>query len=94
MAVAPVRLLVLTGCRLNEIVKLHWEHVDLASAALCLPDSKRGAKVVYLGQAAVDVLAKIERQPFNPHVIAGTLPVKPLKDRQPFWQRVRSRAGL
>lgn len=29
-AIAAVRLLLLTGCRLNEIVKLQWEHVDLA----------------------------------------------------------------
>ena len=93
-AIAAVRLLVLTGCRLNEIVKLRWEHVDLPQAALRLPDSKTGAKVVHLGRAAVDVLASIEPQPGNPHVIAGTLPGKPLSDLQPFWQRVRARAGL
>ena len=27
-AIAAVRLLMLTGCRLSEIQKLHWEHVD------------------------------------------------------------------
>jgi integrase len=93
-ALAAVRLLLLTGCRLNEIMKLRWEHVDLAAAALRLPDSKTGAKVVHLGQAAVDVLAGIERQPFNPYVIAGTLTGKPLSDLQGFWQRLRTRAGL
>ena len=45
-------------------------------AVLQLPDSKTGAKVVHLGQAAVDVLASIEPQPGNPHVIAGTLPAQ------------------
>ena len=40
------------------------------------------------------MLGAVERQPFNPHVIAGTLPGKPLSDLQPFWRRVRSRAGL
>ena len=45
-------------------------------------------------RAAVDVLARIEPQPGNPHVIVGTLPGKPLSDLQPFWQRVRARAGL
>ena len=29
LAVAAVRLLMLTGCRLSEIQKLRWEHVDL-----------------------------------------------------------------
>jgi integrase len=93
-AIAAVRLLVLTGCRLNEIMKLRWEHVDLAESVLRLPDSKTGAKVVHLGQAAVDVLRQVERQPFNPFVIAGTCAGKPLADLQPFWQRLRSRAGL
>jgi integrase len=93
-AVAAIRLLLLTGCRLNEIMKLRWDHVDLAHAVLRLPDSKSGAKTVQIGQAAVGVLAAMERQPFNPHVIAGTQAGKPLSDLQPFWQRVRARAGL
>jgi integrase len=36
----------------------------------------------------------MERSPFNPRVIQGTQPGKPLADLQPFWQRVRARAGL
>ena len=43
-AIAAVRLLILTGCRLNEIMTLKWEHVDLDAAVLNLPDSKTGAK--------------------------------------------------
>jgi integrase len=93
-AIAAVKLLVLTGCRLNEIVKLKWENVDIEAGALRLPDSKSGAKVVHLGNAAVAVLREIERMPFNPHVIAGTRPGQPLSDLQPFWQRARARAGL
>lgn len=45
-AINAVRLLVLTGCRLNEIMKLRWEHVDLEAGLLRLPDSKTGAKSV------------------------------------------------
>jgi integrase len=93
-AVTAVRLLLLTGCRLNEIMKLRWADVDLAHAMLRLPDSKSGAKTVQLGRAAVNVLFSIKRPPFNPHVITGTQPGKPLSDLQPFWQRVRARAGL
>ena len=93
-AIAAVRLLMLTGCRLGEIMNLKWEYVDLAGRALRLPDSKTGAKVVHLGQAAIDVLAKIAKAPRNPWVIVGTLPGARLSDLQPFWQRVRARAGL
>jgi integrase len=93
-AIAAVRLLLLTGCRLNEIMKLRWEHVDVGGGLLRLPDSKTGAKAVQLGEAAIEVLRKMERSPFNPRVIQGTQPGKPLADLQPFWQRVRARAGL
>lgn len=93
-AIAATRLLILTGCRLNEIMTLQWEHVDLPGKALRLPDSKTGAKVVHLGQPAIDVLEKIARVETNPWVIVGTLPGARLTDLQPFWQRVRARAGL
>ncbi len=93
-AVAAIRLLLFTGCRLNEILTLKWKHVDLASPALRLPDSKTGAKVVHIGQAAVSVLRQIERLEDNPWVIVGRNPGAHLTDLQPFWQRVRGRAGL
>jgi integrase len=93
-AIAAVRLLILTGCRLGEIMTLKWEYVDFAGKTLRLPDSKTGAKVVHLGQPAIGVLKKIERVEKNPWVIVGTKPGARLNDLQPFWQRVRARAGL
>lgn len=93
-AIAAVRLLILTGCRLNEIMTLQWEHVDIPAKALRLPDSKTGAKVVHLGQPVIELLEKILRVEKNPWVIVGTKPGARLTDLQPFWQRVRARAGL
>jgi integrase len=93
-SIAAIRLLMLTGCRLGEIMNLKWEHVDIPAKALRLPDSKTGAKVVHLGRPAIDVLERIERVEDNPWVIVGTLPGGRLSDLQPFWQRVRARAGL
>ena len=93
-AIAAARLLILTGCRLGEIMMLQWEHVDLVSRALRLPDSKTGAKVVHLGQPAIDVLTGIKKVDKNPWVIVGTLPGARLTDLQPFWQRVRARSVL
>ena len=40
--VAAIRLLMLTGCRLSEIQKLRWEHVDLEAGELKLRDRKTG----------------------------------------------------
>jgi len=93
-AINAIRLLLFTGCRLNEIMKLKWEWVDLDNAALHLPDSKTGAKTVHLGQAAVNIMRNIEKLLGNPYVITGRKPGQRLTDLQPFWQRVRARAGL
>lgn len=93
-AIDAVRLLLFTGCRLNEIMRLRWENVDLPNHALRLPDSKTGAKTVHLGAAAVGVLEAVTNVPGNPHVIVGRNPGAHLTDLQPFWRRVRGRAGL
>ena len=59
-SLAAIRLLLLTGCRKNEILSLRWEHVDFEHGALRLPDSKTGAKVVPLGAPALAVLAGLK----------------------------------
>jgi integrase len=93
-AIAAVMLLILTGCRLNEIMTLKWEYVDLDAGVLNLPDSKTGAKTVYLGKPAIETLRQLPRLPGNPWVIYGVKPGGRLIDLQPFWQRLRARAGL
>ncbi len=93
-AILAARMLILTGCRLNEIMSLKWAYVDLDIPALRLPDSKTGAKVVHVGQPVVELLRITQRTDGNPWVISGTLEGKPLSDLQPFWQRVRARAGV
>ena len=93
-AIAAVRLLMLTGCRLSEIQKLRWQHVDLGAGELRLPDTKTGAKVVYLGDPAIAVLERIDRRDGNPWVIAGRKPESHLTDLQHPWRRIRARAEL
>jgi integrase len=93
-AILAARLLILTGCRLNEIMSLKWSCDDLDVPALRLPESKTGAKVVHVGRPVVDLLRDARRIDSNPWVTTGTLPGKPLSDLQPFWQRVRARAGV
>ena len=45
-----------------------------ANDCLRLPDSKTGAKIVQIGQAAIDVLNTIAKIDDNPYVIVGTNP--------------------
>lgn len=82
-AILSARLLILTGCRLNEIMTLKWAHMDLAERVLRLRDSNSGAKV-HLGQPAVDLLRDVQRLGGNLWVITGTLLGKRLSDLQPF----------
>ncbi|CAL4869982.1 Tyrosine recombinase XerC (plasmid) [Asticcacaulis sp. MM231] len=93
-AINAIRLLMLTGCRLNEIMTLRWDDVYLADYELRLPDSKTGAKTVHIGQSVVDILVKIERINSNPYVITGKNERRPLTDLQHPWRRIRAAAGL
>jgi integrase len=93
-AIAAIRLLVFTGCRLNEIMTLKWSYVDFEARCLRLPDTKTGARVVHLGAPALEVLSRIERQSDNPWVICGWKPRARRTDLQPPWQRFRKRATV
>jgi integrase len=66
-----IELLLLTGCRPQEIATLQWAHVDLTGAALNLPDSKTGEKVVHLPGPAVQILKRWPRWAHSPYVFPG-----------------------
>ncbi len=93
-AVAAVRLLALTGARLNEVLTLRWEWVDFDSGTIRLPDSKTGAKTIYLNPPALQVLNDVPRLENNPHVICGDKPGAHLVNLQKPWRRIRKEAGL
>ena len=92
--VAAIRLLAFTGCRLSEILTLRWEHVEIEAACLRLPESKTGAKIVYLSAPALEVLASIKPIEDNPYVIVGRRPGSHLIDLQRPWRRIRRKARL
>ncbi len=56
--VAIVRMLIFTGARLGEVRDLRWDWVK--PPRLMLPDSKTGAKTIWLNSQA---LAVLEAQP-------------------------------
>ena len=91
---AALRLLMLTGCRRNEILTLRWEDVRLEAQELRLRDSKTGPRAVSLSPEAARVLAGIDKVPGNPWVIPGANPGQRLSSLFGPWRRVRARAGL
>jgi integrase len=92
--IAAIRLLLFTGCRVGEILSLQWSHMDIDRRLLLLPDSKTGAKPVYLSESAMQVLCALERVPSNPYVLPGTQPGKPLLSLRTPWERLCSMARI
>lgn len=91
---AAVRLLLLTGARLSEVLTLKWQYVDLQRGLLLLPDSKTGQKPVFLNDEAKAVLGTLPRLPDNAYVICGTSPGAHLVNLQKPWRRIRGAADL
>ncbi|ODT06987.1 MAG: hypothetical protein ABS58_09275 [Mesorhizobium sp. SCN 65-20] len=91
-----VRLIMLTGCRLREILHLRWSEVDAERGLLFLPDSKTGRKTVVLSTAAVEVLTALPH--IGVYVIAGESAglqdEKPRADLKRPWAQITNRAGL
>ena len=93
-ATGAVRLLLFTGCRLNEIHKLRWNDVDIERGLLTLQDSKTGARPVWLNAAALAVLEELSRIRMGDYVVAGDRPDMPRADLSRPWRQVVKHAGL
>lgn len=76
-------LLIYTGARRSEIAAARWDWLD--GQALRLPDSKTGARTVYLPKAAMDILDTLPRT-------NGTITGIANPDR--IWNRAREAAGI
>lgn len=92
--VFAIRLLVLTGARLSEILTLRWDDIDLGKQMIWLKDSKTGPKPIYLSEQAVAVLRSIPRSDDNPHVIVGRKKGSSLVNLEKPWRRIRDAAGI
>jgi integrase len=93
-AAAAIRLLILTGARLREVLHARWEHVDFERSIIHLPDSKTGAKPIYLSAAALDILRELPRVDGNPHVIPGEKDGAPRADLKKPWSAVTKAASI
>jgi integrase len=89
---AALRLLLVTGCRLREVLYPRWEHVDFERGCLFLPNSKSGRKTVVLNAPSLSVLNSLER--VGPYVVPGDDPEQPRQDLKRPWDAITRRAGL
>ena len=87
-----IRLLLLTGCRKGEIVRLRW--AEVRGETLMLDDSKTGPRTVPLNSQARRVL---EEQPRTESWFVFPSPRDPSRPRCHdigLWYRVRREAGI
>jgi len=92
--VPAIRLLMVTGCRLGEILSLKWQEVDLPNKCLRLSDSKTGPKTVHLPSVAIEVLKNLVPIIDNPYVIYGRFGHGHLVGLPRAWYRIRAKAGI
>lgn len=92
--VAAFRLLLLTGCRLREILNLTWAEVDLPARRLRLKDSKTGPRQVVLNAAAIEIFDRLPRHETGLLFPQRRTPEKPISTLRPEWLEVCKLAGV
>ena len=93
-AVAAIRLLMLTGCRREEIATLRWDDVDRTAGQLRLQDSKTGSRMIPLTPRALEVLDGSARVEGNPWVFVGQKKGAHVSQLTGHWHRLRAKRGL
>ena len=94
-AANAVRLLLLTGARLSEILAARWEWIDRKKRAINLPDSKTGPKAVFLSRSAIRVLIRQRRQSHSSaFIFPGTGADGRLINLRKSWTRICAKAEL
>ncbi len=88
-----IRLLLLTGCRRNEIARLRREEVR--DDRLELADSKTGPRTVLLNEPARQIVERRMRMGNGPWVFPSSRHPSGRPSREPrLWHRVRREAGI
>lgn len=90
---SAIRLLLLTGCRVGEVLALRW--ADVTDGALLIRDAKAGARAHPIGALAQAFLSELPRE--SEWVLpAPRSPRKPLPNTTMShgWEVVRMKAGL
>jgi integrase len=93
-AIAALRLLIVTGCRRNEILTARWQWIDFDRCLMNLPASKTGPKSVYLSEAALEIIRSLPKVEGNPFLIVGKSAGQRWVNLRKVWVRVRNRARL
>ncbi|WP_420857866.1 tyrosine-type recombinase/integrase [Marivivens marinus] len=98
-AANAVRLQLLTGARIGEVLQAEWKDFDLVRGVWVKPShhtKQKRTEHLPLSNAAVTLLQAIHESadPSDRFVFPGKLPGQPLKELKRFWQGVTASAEL
>lgn len=98
-AANAIRLQLLTGARIGEVLSATWEHFDLDRGIWTKPShhtKQKKTEHLPLSGTAVSMLAELRRdaQPDIAHLFPGRVPGQPLKELKGFWKSVTQAADL
>lgn len=92
-ASSVIELVLLTGCRSGEIVRLRWDEVR--PTRLELAQTKTGARTVFLNDLAIERLKERRRTRSSAFVFPSPYdPTKPRTAPTCAWQTIKEKAGL
>ena len=95
---SAIWVLLLTGCRKNEILRAKWSNVNFDTKQLFLDrgETKSGkSEYKELSDEAISILRSIPRVVGNPYVFPSPRREgQPMKDIRNPWKRILERAGI
>ena len=94
-----VRLLLLTGARRSEVLRLSWDQLDLERRVWRKPahsTKQKRTEYLPLSSYALDLLTRMRNEACDNaiFVFPGDAPGKPLSDIKKFWQQITAEAGI
>jgi integrase len=92
---ALVTLLLITGCRLRELMHARWEWIDIEARTIAWPDTKTGEDETVLSEAAVALLEELKRRaPGSEWVFPGQRFDRPMEGYRKYWLEVCAAAKI
>ena len=98
-AANAIRLQLLTGARIGEVLSSKWNDFDLVGGVWVKPShhtKQKRTEHLPLSNAAISLLQTIREgaDPSHPYVFPGKNPGQPLKELKRFWRNVTTVAEL
>jgi integrase len=92
---AALWLYLLTGLRRRELLRAEWNHIDLESRRMFIPETKNNRpRELKLAPEAIAILEALPREVGNPHIFPGRKEGSHLVNIDKAWRKVRREAGL